>query len=330
MSAKLRPIAGTQLRVFPLCLGGNVFGWTADERRSFAVLDAYLAAGGNFLDTAAQYSNWAPGNEGGESERTIGRWLARRRDRDDMVVATKVGHMGRVGVPGGLRREYVLAETEASLGRLGLDHVDLLYAHYDDPGTELEETIAAFDEIVRAGKARYIAASNYSAPRLAAALATADRLGSARYTVLQTYYNLLERERLEGDLAEVCAENGIECIAFWALAKGYLTGKYSGRAVDSERGVSDRAERHSVREVADPRRAAAVLACLTEIAAEQHTNPAAVSLAWTAAQPGILAPVASARTVAQLSDLLEMTAVELSPADLRRLDDVSKTQRSAA
>jgi len=322
MTVELRRIGTTDLSVFPLCLGGNVFGWTADERQSFEVLDAYVAAGGNFIDTAAQYSNWVPGNKGGESETVIGRWLSGRSDRDDLVIATKVGHMG-LGNPGGLKRQRVLEQTDECLQRLGVDHIDLLYAHHDDPGTELEETLAAFDQVVKEGKARYVAASNYTAPRLAAALRVADRTGTPRFVALQCYYNILAREQFEGELSGVADEEELGCVAYWALAKGYLTGKYHHRAPNQDGGLSDRAERHSVRDYGTPQ-AEAILRCLFEIAAEKGTNPAAVALAWTAARAPIVAPIASARSTAQLSDLLEMTEVQLGPDEIEKLDAVSQ------
>jgi aryl-alcohol dehydrogenase-like predicted oxidoreductase len=222
------------LDVFGLCLGGNVFGWTADERASFAVLDAYVAGGGNFVDTADQYSAFVPGNVGGESETIIGRWMHARGNRADVVLASKVGKKpGRQGLaPANIR-----AGIEESLRRLQTDYVDLYYAHIDDPDTPLEETLGTFDALVREGNVRHIAASNYEAPRLALALAVSDREGLARYVALQTHYNLVERERYEGPPRDLCAREELACLPYWALARGFLTGKYrpGGEVVDSPR-----------------------------------------------------------------------------------------------
>ena len=227
----------TGLDVFGVCLGGNVFGWTADADTSRAVLDAYHAGGGNFIDTADSYSVWADGNEGGESERLIGDWIHRRGVRGEVVIATKVGQQ-----PGltGLKPETIRAACDASLRRLGVDTIDLYYAHEDDPSTPIAETLAAFDALVRAGKVRYVAASNYTAARLAEALVVADRDATTRYAALQPHYNLMHRDEYEGDLEAVCAANGVACLPYYALASGFLTGKY--RASHSAPGASVRAE----------------------------------------------------------------------------------------
>ena len=224
----------TDLEVFPLCLGGNVFGWTADEDASFAILDAYVEAGGNFVDTADSYSSWVPGHSGGESETIIGKWMAARGNRDRIVVATKVGRL-----PGkaDLRADTIRQGVEDSLRRIGTDRIDLYYAHADDnPEIPLEETLGAFDELVRSGKVRYIAASNYSAPRLAEALAVSERDGLASYAAVQPHYNLVERD-YEQELAPLCADKGVPCVPYFALAMGFLTGKYrsGGATVDSPR-----------------------------------------------------------------------------------------------
>jgi aryl-alcohol dehydrogenase-like predicted oxidoreductase len=216
-------IGSSDLEVSPLCLGGNPFGWTADEQTSFAVLDAYAEAGGNFIDTADRYGFSAPGGKGGESETIIGRWLKARGKRDQMVIATKVG-----ALPGldNLKPETIRRGAEDSLRRLGTDHIDLYYAHVDDPGTPLAETLAAFDDLVRSGKVRHIAASNYTATRLSAALATSQREGLAAYIAVQAEYNLVQREGYERDLAPTVAEAGLACLPYVALARGFLTGKY--------------------------------------------------------------------------------------------------------
>jgi aryl-alcohol dehydrogenase (NADP+) len=222
----------TELDVFPNCLGGNDFGWTADEQPTFRVLDAYTAAGGNFIDTADVHTASAPGNAGGESETIIGRWLAKRGRRDDVVIATKVGGWDRRP---GLGANNIRAAVEDSLRRLGIDHIDLYYAHRDDESTPLEETLGAFDALVRGGKVRYIAASNYSAPRLRQALRNSQHEGLARYVALQTHYNLMERD-YESELAGVAAEHELAVLPYFALAMGFLTGKYrAGTRVDSVR-----------------------------------------------------------------------------------------------
>jgi aryl-alcohol dehydrogenase-like predicted oxidoreductase len=292
--------------VYPLCLGGNVFGWTMDEPESFAVLDAYAAAGGNFVDTADVYSVWAEGNGGGESETIIGNWMAARRNRDEIVVATKVGQL--TGVSAREIREGV----DASLRRLQTDRIDLYYTHADDPDVPLEETLGALDELVRAGKVLHIgAASSLTAARLEEALAVSDREGFARYEALQPHFNLIERDAFEGPLAELCERERLVVFPFFALARGFLTGKYRpGQEADTRRGMADPPGED---------RAQAVLGALDEVAAAEHTTVAAVSLAWLAAQPSVRAPIASARTPAQLAELVPMATLELSPAELDQL-----------
>jgi aryl-alcohol dehydrogenase (NADP+) len=295
-------IAGTELDVFPLCLGGNVFGWTADEDASFAVLDAYVEAGGNVIDTADLYAD-------GESEKIIGRWLARRGRRDDLVIATKVGMApGRTN----LRAETIRAGAEGSLKSLGIDHIDLYYAHRDDLGTPIEETLGAFDDLVREGKVRHIAASNYEAPRLAAALKISDTEGMARYVALQPHYNLMERE-FEGDLAGLCEREDIGVMPYFGLAKGFLTGKYRPGGLEGDSPRSERA-----REYLNDR-GAAVLGALDEVAAAHDTTQAAVALAWLLSRSTVVAPIASARDTEQLAGLLPMADLRLTDEELRRL-----------
>jgi aryl-alcohol dehydrogenase (NADP+) len=299
----------TDLDVFPLCLGGNVFGWTADEQQSFSILDTYAAAGGNFVDTADAYSAWVPGHIGGESETIIGRWMASRGARTRMIVATKVGRG-----PGlqGLADKTIRAGAEASLRRLGADSIDLYYAHADDPETPLEDTLRAFDGLVREGKVRYIAASNYTAPRLAKALEISKREGLAQYVAVQPHYNLVHRGDYEGPLADLCVREGVACVPYFALAMGFLTGKYrSGVKVESVR--ADSAGKY----LND--RGIRLLGVLDEIASTHRVPVAAVSLAWLLAQKGVAAPIASARTVEQLADLLPVAQLTLSDEEIRRL-----------
>ncbi|WP_282947363.1 aldo/keto reductase [Cellulomonas endometrii] len=307
-------IGTTDLDVLPLNLGGNVFGWTADEDASFAVLDAFTAEGGSLVDTADVYSQWAPGHEGGESEEILGRWMASRQNRSDVVVATKVGKLdGYLGTS----RATVRSAVEQSLKRLQTDYVDLYYAHADDPETPLEETVAALGEVVAEGKARYVAASNVSTERLAEALRIADDLGVARFVALQPHYNLVHRDEYEGPLQELAVREGLGVLPYSSLAGGFLTGKYrdGAPAVDSPRAggaaryLDDRGRR--------------VLAVLDEVAAAHGTSVTAVSLAWLRVQPGVVAPIASARSLDQLPDLLAGARLDLTVDELNALDAVS-------
>ncbi|MCW0214665.1 MAG: aldo/keto reductase [Pseudonocardia sp.] len=302
------------LDVSRLCLGANVFGWTADAEASFAVLDGYVAAGGNVIDTADSYMFRAPGNSGGESETIIGDWMAARGNRDSIVIATKVGSLPQRA---GLGGENIAAAAEDSLRRLRTDRIDLYYAHKDDPDTAQEETLDAFDTLVRAGKVREIGASNFSADRLRSALEISERDGLASYVALQPHYNLMERVEYESALAPVLASKGLACLPYYALAKGFLTGKYrdDGPAVDSVRAEGARAY------LTDTGRS--VLAVLTEIALGHEVPIASVALAWLAAQPTVAAPIASARTTEQLADLLPMLDLELTDDELRLLSHVS-------
>ncbi len=306
-------IGTTSLDVFPLCLGGNVFGWTADEKQSFAVLDAYAAAGGNFIDTADVYSAWVPGHAGGESETILGRWMAGRGNRDRMIIATKVGTFPSLR---GLSARTIRAAAESSLRRLRTDRIDLYYAHTDDAATPLEETLRAFDALVREGKVRYIAASNHTAPRLSEALAVSERMGLARYVALQPHYNLVHRAQYEDGLAALCAREGLACLPYYALASGFLTGKYrpgvnveSARASKAATYLDDKGLR--------------ILAALDAIAAERRTTVAAVSLAWLRTRPAVVAPIASARTQEQLADLLPLVSMRLTDDEVTTLNDVS-------
>ncbi|MGW3470347.1 aldo/keto reductase [Saccharopolyspora sp. NPDC000995] len=309
-------LGNTELDVFPICLGGNVFGWTADRDESFEVLDRYSAAGGNFIDTADSYSFFAPGNSGGESETLIGEWLRARGNRDDIVIATKVGRW-QDRRPG-LSAANIKAAAEDSLRRLGIDHLDLYYAHSDDEATPLAETLGAFDDLVREGKVRYIAASNYTAPRLAEALEISRREGLARFDALQPHYNLVERGHFEGELAELCVREDLAVLPYYALAKGFLTGKYRPGGDSSE---SPRAE--GARAYLDER-GVKVLAGLDEIATLRNVPIPSVALAWLLGQRSVTAPIASARNTEQLADLLPAAQLTLTSAELERLADASR------
>ncbi|MFG2593253.1 aldo/keto reductase [Streptomyces sp. NPDC048438] len=310
----LRPLGSSSLQVFPLALGGNVFGWTADEDRTFAVLDAYVAAGGNFIDTADSYSAWVPGNEGGESETLIGKWLAARSRRDDVVIATKVGaHPAYKG----LSPTTIKAAAEASLRRLGTDHIDLYYTHFDDESIPVEEIITALDQLVKAGTVREIAASNISPERLQASLDFSEREGLARYVALQPHYNLVSRDTYEGALQDTAAASGLAAVPYFALASGFLTGKYRvGASVDSAR--AEGAAKHLETE-----RGRKVLTALDRIAQEHGAEIATVALAWLASQPTVAAPIASARTVEQLPALVAVAELRLTDRELAELTEAS-------
>jgi len=301
------------IEVSGLCLGANVFGWSADAEQSFSVLDAFTEAQGTFIDTADSYMWRKPGNSGGESETILGDWMAARGNRDRMVIATKVGSLpGREGLGG----ETIKAACEDSLGRLRTDHIDVYYAHRDDPDTAQEETLDAFDALVREGKVRAVAASNFSAERLRSALEISDRDGLARYAALQPHYNLMQRTDYEAALAPLLESEGLASFPYYGLAAGFLTGKYRGERVDSVRAEG------AARYLDDPR-APGVLAVLDEIAAGHETTQAAVALAWLAAQPTVTAPIASARTVEQLAGILPMLTLRLTDDELRLLSHVS-------
>jgi aryl-alcohol dehydrogenase-like predicted oxidoreductase len=299
----------TELDVFPICLGGNVFGWTADESQSVTVLDAYTVAGGNFIDTANSYLV-----EHGRSETIIGRWIADRANRDQLVVATKVG--GGRGAVRNLRPETIEQEAHASLERLQLDRIDLYYAHYDDEQTPLEESLRAFDALVSAGTVRYIGASNYGPERLAAALELQRELGLAEFTVLQPHYNLVERV-FERTLLPVAEASDLAVLPYYALASGFLTGKYrrGGDSIESPRAGSARSYLDRGGDL--------VLDALDEVAAAHETTVAAVALAWLLAQPQVAAPIASARTTGQLEQIIPAATLVLAPDEIERLSSAS-------
>ncbi|WP_235781363.1 aldo/keto reductase [Sinomonas notoginsengisoli] len=299
--------------VSPLALGTNVFGWTADTRTSHTILDAYIAGGGNFLDTADSYSFWAPGNSGGESESVIGKWLASRGTRDDVVIATKVSHHPDLQ---GMAPATIRKAVDGSLTRLGVDAIDVYYAHFDDPETPLEESIAAMSELVDQGKVRTIGISNYSADRIREWLKITEREQFHAPVAVEPQYSLAERE-IEADILPLAREHGLAVMPYYSLAHGFLTGKYAvGQAVDSPR-AGDASKYLTPR-------GEAILGALTQVAAEQSVEPAAVALAWLAAQPGVVAPIASARNANQLAPLLQSMDIELSEAQMRQLDDASR------
>ncbi|MGZ5179977.1 MAG: aldo/keto reductase [Ramlibacter sp.] len=316
---QLRPLGRSALQVSPLCFGGNVFGWTADEKTSFSLLDAWLDAGFNFVDTADVYSRWVPGHAGGESETVIGKWLRQSGKRGKVVIATKVGmDMGDGKV--GLKGAYIRRAVEGSLRRLQTDHIDLYQAHKDDEATPLEETLEAFAALVKEGKVRAIGASNYSAARLQEALDTSRRLGLPRYETLQPLYNLYDRAVFEKELQPLCVREGVGVINFYALAAGFLTGKYRKPedAAKSPRGGGTTQKYLNERGLK-------ILAALDEAARRLGSTPGRVAVAWVMAQPAVVAPIASATSLAQLQDLVAAAQLSLD-ADTRRLLDTASAE----
>jgi aryl-alcohol dehydrogenase-like predicted oxidoreductase len=308
-------IPGTDLNVFPLNLGGNVFGWRADRDGTFAVLDAYAAAGGDFIDTADSYSHWIPGHVGGESETLIGEWMAARGNRDNVVVATKVGAHPEFK---GLTAAQIQGAAEASLKRLQVDVIDLYWAHFDDVDTPVEETVAAMDALVKQGKVRYVGASNLSVDRITASLRFAEQEGLAGYVALQPHYNLVERADYEATYGPLAERENLAVFPYFALARGFLTGKYRGNPDDG--GDSPRAGTASA--YYDDR-GQRVLAVLDELAAAHNVPVASVSLAWLRAQPHVVAPIASARSVEQVEPLLKSGSLELAADEVARLTEAS-------
>lgn len=311
-----RKLGRSDLSVPPLCFGCNVFGWTADEARSFQLLDALLEAGLAFLDTADVYSRWVEGHSGGESEAIIGRWMASRGVREHIVLATKVGmDMGEGRV--GLKPDYIARAVEDSLRRLQTDRIDLYQSHKDDPDTPQEETLAAYDRLIEAGKVRVIGASNFSAERFAEALKLGETGGLPRYETMQPEYNLYERHGYEGGLAAVCAEHDVGVISYFSLASGFLSGKYRS---DADLGKSQRGAR-SIGKYLNPR-GMRILAALDEVAAETSATPAAVALAWLMAKPHVV-PIASATSVDQLGSLVAAATLKLPAEAVAKLDTAS-------
>src|SRR6476661_5839977 len=313
---KRRRLGRTSFEIAPLAFGGNVFGWTADEATSFDLLDAFVDAGGNLIDTADSYSRWAAGHQGGESETIIGRWIARRGHHDDVVIATKVGSDMGLGKKC-LRRDYILKAAEASLERLQVEAIDLYQSHWDDPETPLDETLDAYSRLVEQGKVKSIGASNLSAARLTEALTAAARTGAPRYESLQPPYNLYERETFEGDLREVCLREGIGVITYFSLAAGFLTGKYRTEAdfTKSPRGAGMKKYMNA--------RGMRILAALDAVSARHGATPAQVALAWLVDRPGVTAPIASATSLAQLDDLIAGVELALGADDIAALDAAS-------
>ena len=301
----------------PFAFGGNVFGWTADERRSFELLDAFVDAGFNLIDTADVYSRWVPGRRGGESEAILGRWLRERGRRKEVVLATKVGmDAGPQGA--GLSRRHILDAVDGSLACLGIDSIDLYQSHEDDPKVPIQETLSTYEELLKAGKIRAIGASNFTAARLVESLEVARREGLPRYECLQPRYNLMDRSGFEDDLAAVCQRHDLGVITYSSLASGFLSGKYRSK---DDLGKSSRGARAEAR-LTD--RGRAILAALDETAAECSAAPSTVALAWLISRPGVSAAIASATSLPQLEELTAAADLRLSPAAIERLDRASR------
>ncbi len=313
---KKKRIGTTELEVAPLNFGGNVFGWTLDEKQSFDILDAFTAAGYNFIDTADTYSWWVNG-KGGQSEEIIGNWLKARNNRHEIVLATKVGSETKEhGFD--ISKKHILKSVDESLQRLKTDHIDLYYTHFDDEKTPVEETLEAYDQIIKAGKVRYIAASNVTPQRLIASFEAAEQYGLPKYQALQPHYNLVERTKFETQYAALAEQYGLSVFTYWSLASGFLTGKYrseddfgkSPRGAGAQQYLNEKGR--------------AVLAALDQVAAKHMSNPATVSLAWLLAQPLVTAPIVSATNKQQLTALFEAPLLTLDAEDLSLLDRASK------
>ena len=311
-----RKLGNSGIEVAPLALGGNVFGWTVDEATGFKLLDAFVDAGFNLIDTADVYPKWAPGCQGGESEELIGKWLERRGRRNDVVIATKVGWEFSPDRKG-LSKEYILRSAEGSLRRLHTDYIDLYQSHKDDPETPLEETLGAYDQLIREGKVRAIGASNYSAERLRQALEASEKNGLPRYESLQPEYSLAERAGFESGLEQLCREKNLGVITYFSLASGFLTGKYRSEA-DLEKSARGQMVRKYMNE-----RGKRILAALEEVARDLNSTPAQVAIAWLIARPSVTAPIASARTIEQLNDLVAATKLKLDSSAIDRLNKAS-------
>jgi aryl-alcohol dehydrogenase-like predicted oxidoreductase len=309
-----RALGKAGFSVAPLCLGGNVFGWTADEAQSFKILDAFVAGGGNFIDTADVYSRWVAGHQGGESETIIGKWLKARGGRDKVVIATKTG-AEMTPTDKGLARARVEKQIEASLKRLNTDYVDLYYSHRDDAETPMEEVLETYDRLIKAGKVRAIGASNFTAERLGEALSTADAKGLPRYTVLQPLYNLYDRKDFEGALQDLCVKEGVAVAPYYTLASGFLTGKYR-----SEADLSQSARGGKIGTNYLNPQGLKLLDAMEAVAKRLGVKPSQVAVAWLAARPSVVAPIASATKVEQLEELLAAVQLKLDADAMQALD----------
>ncbi|MBC6990387.1 aldo/keto reductase [Hymenobacter sp. BT491] len=312
-----RKLGNSSLSIAPLVLGGNVFGWTADEATSFCVLDAFVAGGGNAIDTADGYSVWVPGHQGGESETIIGKWLRQHGRRDELVIATKVGWEVNAEDKG-LAKNYILRAVEGSLKRLQTDYIDLYQSHKDDPTVPVEETLEAYAQLVQEGKVRVIGASNFSAARLRESLEASQQHGFPRYESLQPLYNLYDRAEFEKDLLPLCQEFNVGVIPYYGLASGFLTGKYR-----SQEDLKKSARGGGVGQKYLNDKGLKILAALDKVAEHLHASPAQVALAWIMARPGLTAPIASATSPEQVTELLKATELQLTAEDMEQLNQAS-------
>ena len=312
-----RQLGQSSLHVYPITFGGNVFGWTADEATSFKLLDGFVGAGFNFIDSADVYSRWHPGNTGGESEAIIGNWLKARGGRDKVIVATKLGMEMAPGKKG-LSRQYMMQAVEDSLRRLQTDHIDLYQSHRDDPETPIEETLSAYADLVKQGKVREIGASNFTAGRLAESLRISTDKGLPRYQSLQPQYSLVERAEFEGALEDLCLKEKVGVIGYYSLASGFLTGKYRSRADMEGQTRGPRVEKY----LNDY--GFGVVASLDEVAKRHDAKPGQIAMAWLMARPAVTAPIASATNLDQLAELMKSAEIRLDAADIQRIDAASK------
>lgn len=314
-----KKLGNSDLFVYPITFGGNVFGWTIDEQKSFEILNGFTGAGFNFIDTADSYSHWVPGNKGGESETIIGNWMEQRKNRQQVIIATKVG-----SVPGtnkkSLAKDHILKAVDGSLKRLKTDYIDLYQSHYDDLETPIEETLETYDQLIRAGKIRWVGASNFSAARLTAALETAQKLSLPKYQSLQPEYNLYKREGYEKELEKVVTDHQLGVINYYALASGFLTGKYRSEA-DMNKSQRGGAIKHYFNE-----RGFNILKALDQVSEQYNVNPASIALAWLIARPSVTAPIASVTNLTQLEDLVKAASLRLNVEDIAILDQASAWQ----
>ncbi len=312
-----RQLGQSSLHVYPITFGGNVFGWTADEAMSFELLDAFVAAGFNFIDSADVYSRWHPGNSGGESETIIGNWLKARGGREKVIIATKLGIEMAPGKKG-LSRKYMMQAVEDSLRRLKTDYIDLYQSHRDDPETPIEETLSAYADLIKQGKVREIGASNFTAPRLSEALKISTEKGLPRYQSLQPQYSLVERPEFEGPLEELCLKENLGVIGYYSIASGFLTGKYRSKADAEGRTRGPRVEKY----LNDY--GFGVVAALDDVAKRYNAKPVQVAMAWLIARPSVTAPIASATNLDQLAELLKSAEIKLDAAAIQQIDAASK------
>ena len=310
-----RILGKTDLNIAPIVFGGNVFGWTIDEQKSFEILNQFVESGFNFIDTADVYSRWVPGNKGGESETIIGNWLKQHNKRHDVIIATKVG--SDMGQGKSLKKDYIINEVEHSLSRLQTDYIDLYFSHYDDENTPVEETLSAYETLIKAGKVRWIGASNFSADRLKESLMYSTEHSLPRYEVYQPGYNLYDRENFEQEHEKICLDYGLGVVTYYSLASGFLTGKYR-----SEDDLNKSQRGGGVKKFLNER-GFKILAALDEVAEKHHVEPASIALAWLIYHPSITAPIASVTDLNQLKSFTDAANLKLSPEDISLLDKAS-------